>query len=159
MAKLNPFAEALAKLATRGVRPSAMTSAEWADVPVALRERAFFSARVENATYLQDVQERVEKILHPQTVERDGKQVTEGMNLATARAPLSGRSPEPSVRIKTPWPGVSIQQTSLIRPRSPKIDLDAYTSCPHQRERRLLPTPRRPGRHLAPHLPLPRVIR
>lgn len=89
-APLSPFVEALLKLGTRGIKTSGMTSAEWADVPTALRERSFFSARVENASFLQEVKDRVEKIPHPQTVERDGRQVTEGMNLATARAELKG---------------------------------------------------------------------
>lgn len=49
------FKEALAKLGQRALRPSApdFASAQWQAVPVALRERAFFSSRVESARVLQ----------------------------------------------------------------------------------------------------------
>jgi hypothetical protein len=88
MAKLTPFKEALGKLAWRLPVGADLSSSEWADVPLALRERALFSARVTNAGYVQDIMDRVGKILNPVTVERDGRQVTEGMDFATARAEL-----------------------------------------------------------------------
>lgn len=85
----SPFTEALQKLAQRGVVPADLSSSQWADVPAALRERAFFSARVQNAAYLQEIKSRVESILNPRTETReDGSPVTRGINPATARAEL-----------------------------------------------------------------------
>src|SRR5262245_12389522 len=88
MPALSPFREALRKLADRTPRGADLSSSEWADVPLALRERAMFSARTTNAAYLQDIKDRVESILNPKTVERDDRNVTEGLNLATARTEL-----------------------------------------------------------------------
>ncbi len=50
------YAAALRFLAGRTGIASAMLSAEWADVPVALRLRAFFSATVESVRFLQRAQ-------------------------------------------------------------------------------------------------------
>lgn len=87
---LTPFKEALGKLQSRAPVGADLSSSEWADVPVALRERAFFSASTTNAGYLQEVKDRVESILNPKTVIRDGRPVTEGLNLAGARVELKG---------------------------------------------------------------------
>jgi hypothetical protein len=48
-----PFDEAVDKLGSKSLIGSALMSAEWRDVPVALRERAFFSSQVESARVLQ----------------------------------------------------------------------------------------------------------
>lgn len=48
-----PFEEAIDKLGRRSLIGSKFTSSEWADVPVALREQAFFSSRVESVRVLQ----------------------------------------------------------------------------------------------------------
>lgn len=48
-----PFEEALQKLGLRSPIGSALSSSEWRDVPVQLRERAFFSSRIESARFLQ----------------------------------------------------------------------------------------------------------
>ena len=48
-----PFQEAIDKLGSRSVVASTLNSAQWREVPVALRERSFFSARVESARFLQ----------------------------------------------------------------------------------------------------------
>lgn len=85
---LNPFREALRKLQARVPVGGDLSSAEWRDMPAALRERAFFSARVANARYVQEIKSRVESILNPVTVMRDGKPVTQGMTVASARAEL-----------------------------------------------------------------------
>ncbi|HEY1771324.1 MAG TPA: hypothetical protein VGG02_13820 [Chthoniobacterales bacterium] len=47
-----PYEEAIQKLGERSPLGSLLTSAQWANVPVALRERAFFSATVESARWL-----------------------------------------------------------------------------------------------------------
>jgi len=48
-----PFQEALDKLGSKSFVTSALSSSEWSDVPAALRERAFFSSRIESARFLQ----------------------------------------------------------------------------------------------------------
>lgn len=48
-----PFKEAITKLGQRTVITSGLDSAAWQEVPVALRERAFFSSQVESARFLQ----------------------------------------------------------------------------------------------------------
>lgn len=55
-----PFAEALRHLGDKTAVGSRLTSQEWRDkVAVALRERAFFSARIENARVLQTMQDYI----------------------------------------------------------------------------------------------------
>lgn len=80
-----PFAEALRKFGERRLKPADLSSSEWADVPLALRDRAFFVARVTNAQILQRFADLAREILDPKTVERDGRLVTEGMDIPTAR--------------------------------------------------------------------------
>lgn len=58
-----PFAEALDKLGAKSPIVSAMTSSEWSDVPVELRERAFFSSEVESARFLQRAQDAISDFL------------------------------------------------------------------------------------------------
>jgi hypothetical protein len=48
-----PFKEAVARLGERSPIGSRLASADWARVPLALRERAFFSAQIENVRFLQ----------------------------------------------------------------------------------------------------------
>lgn len=52
-----PFKEAIQSLADKAVTPSAMTSAQWQKIPAAIRQRAFFSATVENARFLQSARD------------------------------------------------------------------------------------------------------
>jgi len=54
-----PFAEAVGKLGAKSIIGSRLSSSEWGDVPVALRERAFFSSRVENARFLQRMRDAI----------------------------------------------------------------------------------------------------
>jgi hypothetical protein len=49
------FTEAIHKLGQRTPIGSQLTSAQWQQVPVALRERAFFSSQVENVNFLRDM--------------------------------------------------------------------------------------------------------
>lgn len=51
------FAEAQAALGERHPVTSTLNSAKWADVPVGLRQRAFFSSEVENVRFLQRAQD------------------------------------------------------------------------------------------------------
>jgi len=53
LVKPMPFSEAVDKLGSKSLIGSALSSAEWRDVPVALRERAFFSSQVESIRFLQ----------------------------------------------------------------------------------------------------------
>ncbi len=88
-----PFKEAVAKLASRTSVGADLSSSQWADVPLALRERAFFSARVTNAQYAQQLKDLVGSILNPQQIRRADRVtaenpegfVTVGENLASAR--------------------------------------------------------------------------
>lgn len=48
-----PFYEAAQKLGSKSIIGAKLKSAEWQDVPVALRDRAFFSSQVESARVLQ----------------------------------------------------------------------------------------------------------
>ncbi len=48
-----PFSEAVDKLGARSPIGAKLTSEEWQRVPLALRERAFFSATIENTRFLQ----------------------------------------------------------------------------------------------------------
>lgn len=52
-----PFAEAIRKLGDQRVIGSTFTSSEWQDVPLELRDNAFFSSRVESAQFLQRAQD------------------------------------------------------------------------------------------------------
>ena len=58
-----PFAEALDKIGLRSPIGSTFTSSEWSDVPIALREQAFFSSRVESARVLQRAQDSITDFL------------------------------------------------------------------------------------------------
>ena len=101
MAALLPFTEAIKMLAQKDLLPTSMSSAELRQLRVDVRERSLFSARTMMEDYLKDIGDKVEKIVNPQTVIRDGKEVTEGLDLATARLELKkkleelGYSPEP----------------------------------------------------------------
>jgi hypothetical protein len=84
-----PFKEALQSRAVKKIFPTAMGSGELAQLDAAFRERAMFSARTMNQSYLQEIADRVGKILNPSTGTReDGTQFTEGMDFATARTEL-----------------------------------------------------------------------
>jgi hypothetical protein len=54
-----PFKEAIEKIGSKTIIGSQLNSAEWSEVPLALRERAFFSSRVESARFLQRAQDAV----------------------------------------------------------------------------------------------------
>jgi len=58
-----PFREAAEKLGQRTPIGSALMSAEWQDVPVALRERALFSSQVESVRFLQRAQDWLDDFL------------------------------------------------------------------------------------------------
>lgn len=91
-----PFQEAVGQLAGKQIIPSDLSSLEWSGVPQQLRDRAFFSARVTNAQFLQGAKDKIDSILNPRTVQRTDRVtpdnpegfVTEGINPATARAEL-----------------------------------------------------------------------
>lgn len=51
--KPQPFHEAVKKLGRKSLVTSQLNSEQWSRVPLALRERAFFSSRVESARFLQ----------------------------------------------------------------------------------------------------------
>lgn len=67
-----PFAEAIAKLAGRRIIPSAANTAQWAQIETALRERAFFSSRVESARVLQSMRDYLVDFLEENRMENGG---------------------------------------------------------------------------------------
>ena len=58
-----PLADAISSISARTPIGSALRSADWANVPLGLRESAQFSAGVESARVLQRVQERVQQMV------------------------------------------------------------------------------------------------
>ncbi len=58
-----PFAEALDKLGSQSPISAALSSSEWSDLPVELRENAFFSANVESLRFLQGAQDSLTDFL------------------------------------------------------------------------------------------------
>lgn len=58
-----PLAEAVERLSEKTVVGSVLNSAEWAKEPVALRERAQFSAGVEEVRVLRTIQEGLQKLI------------------------------------------------------------------------------------------------
>jgi hypothetical protein len=58
-----PFQEALDRIGIRTPIGSAMLSSEWNDVPVELRQRAFFSSQVENIRFLQRGRDLLDEFL------------------------------------------------------------------------------------------------
>jgi hypothetical protein len=57
--KIQPFTEAVQKIAAKTALGSRLRSDEWDLVPLAIRERAFFSARVESVRLLSDMQRSI----------------------------------------------------------------------------------------------------
>lgn len=53
------FEEALSRLGSRSVVGAALRSADWLSVPIWLRDRAFFSATIENVRFLQRAQDEI----------------------------------------------------------------------------------------------------
>ena len=58
--QLQPLADALAKISAKTPVGSILKSRDWADVPLALRERAQFSATITSAKLLQAIQDRLQ---------------------------------------------------------------------------------------------------
>lgn len=57
------FTAAVARLDSKSPVASVLSSAEWAEVPLALRERAFFSARINDAKTVQTMQDAIRQAL------------------------------------------------------------------------------------------------
>jgi hypothetical protein len=96
-----PLAEVARTLSEKTPVGSVLRSAEWENVPAALRESAFFSARVESVRALADAQANLRKVL---TMARDpngaismdrGKFIAELQKTANA---LGLRNPDPNKR-------------------------------------------------------------
>jgi len=58
---IQPLGEAIAKLSAKTPIGAALSAAEWSRVPLALRERAQFSAHVESVRLLSTIQDKLEK--------------------------------------------------------------------------------------------------
>lgn len=59
-ANFAPLEEAIGKIRSKTPVASAMRTAQWADVPIQIRNRAQFSAGVESARVMQDIQRKLE---------------------------------------------------------------------------------------------------
>lgn len=66
------FKDAVRKLNDKLPVTSVLKSREWSLVPVAIRERAFFSAQVENARFLQTARDGIDDFLKSEVEETDG---------------------------------------------------------------------------------------
>lgn len=69
-----PYDEAVQKLGDQSVVGSTFTSSEWSDLPVELRDNAFFSSRVESARVLQRAKDLLADYLAGNTVMADNGQ-------------------------------------------------------------------------------------
>ena len=67
-----PFSEAIAKLQERGILPTALNSAQLGEVEVAIREKAFFSSRVESTRVLQSMKDYLGDYLAGTRMENGG---------------------------------------------------------------------------------------
>jgi hypothetical protein len=70
-----PLADAVARMNAKTPIAKALTSAEWADVPLAFRERAFWTARMARADVLQTMHDMLGKRLELETVLTDRGEV------------------------------------------------------------------------------------
>jgi len=68
----NTFADAVRKLDRRSVIGARLNSSEWSDVPVALRDRAFFSSMVESVRFLQRAKDALGSFLKSATEQTPG---------------------------------------------------------------------------------------
>lgn len=68
---IGPLRVAVDKARARRATASALTAREWEKVPAAIRDRAFFSSRVDSTRVLNALQRRIDEALHP----RDGAPV------------------------------------------------------------------------------------
>lgn len=76
-----PFDEAVTKLGRRSLVTSQLNSEQWSRVPKALRDRAFFSSRVESARFLQTARNSIADFL---------KSIKEPVNSPTFKPNLIG---------------------------------------------------------------------
>ena len=82
----NVFLEAVVKHLTKVETPSSRSAEQWSEVPVDIRERSLFSARVMNRRHLQTLKDSIGEMLAPRTEQNeDGTFATRGMDLPTAR--------------------------------------------------------------------------
>lgn len=58
---VQPLPEAIAKMGSKSPVGSVLTSAQWQDVPLALRDRGMFSARVESVRFVAEMQRKLTK--------------------------------------------------------------------------------------------------
>ena len=84
-----PFSEAIHYQAVKELLPTVLSSKELMRLPVAIRERSFFAAKVMDARFLQKGANLCDDILNPHSVTRaDGTSAIEGMSMSKARALL-----------------------------------------------------------------------
>ena len=83
------FKEATQYQAVKELLPTVLSSKELMRLPVSIRERSFFAAKVMDARFLQKGANLCDDILNPHSVTRaDGTSAIEGMSMSKARALL-----------------------------------------------------------------------
>lgn len=83
-----PFKEAIEGRSVKVILPTSMSSKELERVAAELRERAVFSAKVENAGFLEKMDRLIQRIVSPETVDGRAAEPGEYMDQATARLEL-----------------------------------------------------------------------
>ena len=82
------FDSAIEAMKVKNILPTTLSSAELMKLKPEVRERALFSARTANAGYLTEMDKVINRILNPEQVTVNGKTVTVGLDMATARLQL-----------------------------------------------------------------------
>jgi len=70
-----PFEEAVSSLRSRGIMPTALSSAQIRDLGAALRATSIFSARTTHARYVQDIRDAVDGILSGKLSKAEAKEI------------------------------------------------------------------------------------
>ncbi len=83
LTKPAPFVEAVKKLGSKRRVARDLSSAEWREIPTALRERAFFSAHMESARWLQQAQNTIRDFLESN---RQGVTLPDGTKSTSLKA-------------------------------------------------------------------------
>ncbi len=111
------FKDAVRKLNDKLPVTSVLKSREWSMVPVAIRERAFFSARVENARFLQAARDGIDDFLKSEVEETDGGKALKAGGRERFVRIMREKMAEQGMPIVGPHVGGVIEPTSTGRLR------------------------------------------
>lgn len=85
-----PFEEAVESLRSRGIMPTALSSAQIREIGASVRATSFFSARTTHARYLQDIRDVVDKILSGQMTKAEAKEILQAKLIEYGYDPARG---------------------------------------------------------------------